>query len=152
MEFDGLHRWCCNRPLCEITYEDCTVEGLYQTGMVWSDENGRITCRFKGMHISCREGCETLPLLVAGNFDRLIFEDCLIEGYTEPTVLVGTESSDPFIAPLTVRAPLGTEGIRLFNQKSMELEQFHAFFDTKRTADRSANPPPPTTQAAHLHT
>jgi len=106
VEFDGLHRWCCNRPLREITYEDCTVEGLYQTGMVWSDENERITCRFKGMHISCREGCEALPLLVAGNFDRLIFEDCLIEGYTEPTVLVGTDGGTVEVirsTPITVK-------------------------------------------------
>jgi len=72
VEYDGLHQWCCNRPLRQITYENCSVEGLYQTGMVWSDENERITCHFKNLHISCREDCKHLPLLVAGNFDRLI--------------------------------------------------------------------------------
>lgn len=106
VEFDGLHKWCCNRPLREITYENCTVEGLYQTGMVWSDENERITCRFKNMRISCREGCEQIPLLVAGNFDRLIFEDCVIEGFTEPTVLVGTDGGEVDVirsTPITVK-------------------------------------------------
>ena len=91
VEFDGKHRWCCNRPLRQITYENCFVEGLYGTGMVWSDENERITCHFKNVRITCREGCENMPLLVAGNFDRLIFEDCVIEGFAEPTVLVGTD-------------------------------------------------------------
>ena len=106
VEFDGLHRWCCNRPLREISYENCTVEGLCQTGMVWSHEKERITCRFKNMRISCREGCEQLPLLVAGNFDRLIFEDCVIEGYAEPTVLVGTDGGEVEIirsTPITVK-------------------------------------------------
>ena len=91
VEYDGLHQWCCNQPLRQITYDTCSVEGLYQTGMVWSDEDQRITCRFKNVHISCREDQAHLPLLVAGNFDRLIFEDCTIEGYDTPTVLVGTD-------------------------------------------------------------
>ena len=106
VEFDGLHQWCCNRPLRQIAYENCSVEGLYQTGMVWSDENERITCHFKNMHISCREGCEEIPLLVAGNFDRLIFEDCVIDGYADPTVLVGTEGGEVEVirsTPLTVK-------------------------------------------------
>ena len=106
VEFDGLHQWCCNRPLRQIAYENCSVEGLYQTGMVWSNENERITCCFKDMHISCREGCEDLPLLVAGNFDRLIFENCVIDGYTEPTVLVGTDGGSVEVinsTPITVK-------------------------------------------------
>ena len=105
VEYDGLHQWCCNRPLRQITYENCSVEGLYQTGMVWSDENERITCHFKNLHISCREDCKHLPLLVAGNFDRLIFEDCVIEGYTSPTVLIGTDGGTVDVirsTPITV--------------------------------------------------
>jgi len=91
VEYDGLHQWCCNSPLREITYEDCTVDGLSQTGMIWADENERITCHFKNVHISCKEGYEDLPLVVAGNFDRIVFENCVIEGYTDPTILVGTD-------------------------------------------------------------
>jgi hypothetical protein len=43
---------------------------------------------------------------VAGNFDRLIFEDCVIDGYTDPTVLVGTEGGEVEVirsTPLTVK-------------------------------------------------
>jgi hypothetical protein len=71
VEFDGLHRWCCNRPLREITYEDCRVEGLSQTGMIWAEDKERITCYFRNVHISCKEGYESLPLVVAGNFDKI---------------------------------------------------------------------------------
>ena len=33
-------------------------------------------------------------MLVAGNFDRIVFEDCTVEGYTDPTILVGTDDLD----------------------------------------------------------
>ncbi len=73
VEYDGRHQWCCNRPLRQILYENCTVEGLSQPGMIWSDEDERITCHFKNVRIVCQAGCEHLPLIVAGNFERLIF-------------------------------------------------------------------------------
>jgi hypothetical protein len=106
VEFDGLHQWCCNKPLRQVSYENCSIEGLYQTGMVWSNEAERVTFHLKNVHISCREGCETLPLFVAGNFDKIIFEDCVIEGYTDPTVLVGTDGGNVEIinsTPITVK-------------------------------------------------
>ena len=105
LEFDGLHRWCCNRSLRDITYENCTVSQLSETGMLWGDANEKITCHFKNVRISCEKGREDIPLLVAGNFDKIIFEDCLIEGYTDPTILVGTEGEIQVIrsTPITVK-------------------------------------------------
>lgn len=105
VEFDGLHRWCCNRPLRQITYENCTVARLSETGMIWSDANEKITCHFKNVRISCEPGREEIPLLVAGNFEKIIFEDCVIEGYREPTILVGTEGTVEVIrsTPITVK-------------------------------------------------
>ena len=45
-------------------------------------------------------------MLVAGNFDRLVFENCTIEGYTDPTILVGTDDMDKIEiinTPITVK-------------------------------------------------
>lgn len=106
VEFDGFHQWCNNKPLRQIAYENCSVEGLYQTGMVWSNETERITFHLKNVHISCREGCENIPVFVAGNFDRIIFEDCVIEGFAEPTILVGTDGGEVEVirsTPVTVK-------------------------------------------------
>ena len=73
--------------------------------MVWGDQNEKITCHFKNVRITCEKGCESRPLFVAGNFDKIIFEDCVIEGYTEPTILVGTEGEVEIIrsTPITVQ-------------------------------------------------
>ena len=91
LEFDGLHRWCCNRSLRQIRFEDCSFGGMMRPGMLWSYEDEKVTCHFKNVKISAREGYEKEPLFVAANFDKLIFEDCTIEGYEDPTILVATD-------------------------------------------------------------
>ncbi len=105
LEFDGLHRWCCNRSLRSIRFEDCQISDLIATGMLWGDANEKVICCFKNVTISCREGYGVVPLLAAGNFEKLIFEDCRIEGYNNPTILAGTDDSVEVIrsTPITVR-------------------------------------------------
>ena len=92
IEYDTRHRFCCNRPLHDITIENCVISDLIDTGMVWGDAKEKVTCHFKNVRIACREGRGDTPLLVAANFERLIFEDCTIEGYDEPTILVESAS------------------------------------------------------------
>jgi hypothetical protein len=105
LEFDGLHRWCCNRSLRDITYENCEIGELIRAGELWGDVNEKVTCRFKNVRISCRKGYENEPLFIAGNFEKIIFEDCVIEGYTEPTILAGTDGEVEVIhsTPVTVK-------------------------------------------------
>ena len=105
LEFDGLHRWCCNRSLRDITFENCEIREIVRAGKLWGDENEKVTCRFKNVRISAAAGFEDEPLLVAGNFDKIIFEDCVIEGYTDPTILAGTDGAVEVVrsTPVTVR-------------------------------------------------
>lgn len=94
VEYDGRHRFCRNRGLRSLTLEDCYIGDLIHTGMVWGKDIEKITCHFKNVHIACRAGAEDTIMLVAGNFDRLIFENCTIDGYNDPTILVGTDDLD----------------------------------------------------------
>ena len=94
VEYDGKHRFCQNRGLHDITMENCSVKELVDTGMVWGKDVEKVTCIFRNVHIACKKGHEDVPMLVVGNFDRLVFEDCTIEGYTEPTILLGTDDED----------------------------------------------------------
>ena len=105
LEFDGLHRWCCNRSLRDITFENCEIGGLTRAGMLWGDEKEKVTCIFKNSRIRAAEGAGSEPLLVAGNFEKIIFEDCVIEGFSDPTVLAGTDGKVEIIrsTPVTVR-------------------------------------------------
>ena len=94
VEFDTRHRFCCNRGLHDLRLENCVIRDLIDTGMIWGKEDERLAlCHFKNVTIACRPGHEDVPMLVAGNFDKIIFEDCTIEGYNDPTILVGTDDA-----------------------------------------------------------
>ena len=107
LHFDGLHRWCCNRSLREITYANCEVRGLIRPGKLWGDENEKVTFRLKNVRISAAEGHGNELLLVAGNFDKIIFEDCIIEGYDDPTILVGTDGEIELIRSTSIKVRRG---------------------------------------------
>lgn len=91
LQFDGYHIWCCNRSLRSITFEDCSVRELIRAGMLWGDENEKVTCVFKNMTIGCRKGYEKEPLFVAANYEKIVFENCVFEGYDDPYILSATE-------------------------------------------------------------
>lgn len=118
LEFTGLHRWCCNRSLRSITFEDCSFAGLTISGMLWGDAGEKVTCLFKNCKISAKPGKGIKPLLVAGNFKKLTFENCTIEGYAEPTILLGTDDPVEIIhsTPITLKKATFAECIKAHSQ------------------------------------
>lgn len=91
LEFTGLNRWCIQRALKEITFENCYFGDLCQTGMLWGDAEDKVICRFKNVTFACQEGAGDVPLLAVGNVEKLLFEDCTFDGYSKPGILVGTD-------------------------------------------------------------
>jgi hypothetical protein len=91
LEFTGKHRWCCQRSLRNILFENCTIDNIARTGMLWGDPEEKVTCHYKNVKITAREGQADRPLLVASNVEALIFEDCTIEGFENPVILLGSE-------------------------------------------------------------
>ena len=94
VEYDGRHRFCQNRGLRSLYVENCSFADIIYTGMIWGKDIEKITCHFKNVHVVCKEGYEDVPLLAVGNFEKLVFENCTFEGYTDPTILVGTDDED----------------------------------------------------------
>ncbi len=103
LEFDGAHRWCCNRSLRSIVFENVTWENILRAGELWGDENEKVTCVFKNCRISCKPGSEQEPLFVAGNFEKIVFEDTVIEGFAEPCIWAGTEGNVEIVRSTPVR-------------------------------------------------
>ena len=91
LEFTGLNRWCRQRALKEITFENCYIGDLYTTGMLWGDAEDKVICRFKNVTFACREGMGHVPMMALGNIEKLLFEDCTFEGYDKPIFLLGTD-------------------------------------------------------------
>jgi len=94
LEFTGLNRWCRQRALKEITFENCYMGDLYYTGMLWGDAEDKVICRFKNVTFASREGMGHVPLLAVGNVEKLLFEDCTFEGYEKPILLIGTDDME----------------------------------------------------------
>jgi hypothetical protein len=67
----------------------------------------KVSVHFKNVTMSCEESFEDLPLLVVGNFNKIIFEDCVIEGFNNPTILLGTDDEDKIeiirSTPITIK-------------------------------------------------
>ena len=106
VEYDGRHRFCQNRGLRSLYVENCSFREIIYTGMIWGKDIEKITCHFKNVHIVCKTGYENVPLLAVGNFEKLVFENCTFEGYTDPTILVGTDDEDKveiINSPITVK-------------------------------------------------
>ena len=108
LQFDGLHVWCCNRSLRQITFENCYFGDLIRAGMLWGDENEKVTCTYKNCTISCREGCGKEPLFVAANYEKIVFEDCRLEGYEDPHILSATEGNVELIRSTPIRVQKAT--------------------------------------------
>ena len=53
LEFTGLNRWCRQRALKEITFENCYIGDLCATGMLWGDAEDKVICRFKNVTFAC---------------------------------------------------------------------------------------------------
>ncbi|MBQ3075064.1 MAG: hypothetical protein IJC26_03260, partial [Clostridia bacterium] len=105
LEFDGLHRWCCNRSLRSITFENCSMGEIIRPGMLWGNKNEKVTCHFKNVTIRAKEGQGNFPLFVAANFDKIIFENCTVEGWEDPQIWVASDGIVEQIGstPITVK-------------------------------------------------
>jgi len=63
--FDGEHKWCCNRALNSITFEDCEINGLSLPGVLCSDVDEPLDFRLKNVKITAREENADFPIFKA---------------------------------------------------------------------------------------
>lgn len=107
LEFDGAHKWCCNRSLSSITFRDCEFLNLDAEGILHGDEKEPVTFRLQNCRITKKEGAEEFPLLVCTNFDLVEMENVRIEGFERPKLVLRT----PGVLRLENSTPIVTESI-----------------------------------------
>lgn len=91
LEFDGNHKWCCNRSLASITFENCSITGVSKPLLIHGDANEPIDFCMKNVTITAREGFGDVAFMDATNYSRIRFEHVTVEGYTQPTMLLHTQ-------------------------------------------------------------
>ncbi len=90
LPFEIEHRWCINRSLCSIRYENCEAIGVRRPIFIKGDEYEPITFELENVRVTPAEGAETLPVLVAENFKKISFKNVTFEGFTNPKIFIRT--------------------------------------------------------------
>lgn len=91
LEFDGEHKWCCNRSLASITFENCTITGVSKPLLIHGDADEPIDFALKNVTITAREGFEDVAFMDATNYRRISFDNVTVSGYHEPVMVLHTK-------------------------------------------------------------
>ena len=93
LEFDGEHKWCCNRSLRSITFENCDFVELNKEGVLHGDAEEKVCYTLKNCRISKEPGTPDFPLLNCVNFETVRFENVEVTGFDDPFLNVFTEGT-----------------------------------------------------------
>ena len=80
------HRWCCNRALADITFENCTIEGICMPVTLTAPQDEPLTLRMIDCTVTPREGCEDIPFLEGENVQKIELLHTSLSGFTNPTI------------------------------------------------------------------
>lgn len=91
LEFDGQHKWCCNRSLAQIKFENCVFTDLSKPILIHGDAGEPIDFCMEHVTLSAREGFADVPVAELTNFSRFALRDVKITGYTRPALQIYTD-------------------------------------------------------------
>lgn len=86
------HKWCCNRSLADITFENCTIEGVRIPIQIQAPAEEPFALRMKDCAVSPREGFENIPFMEGQNVSRVQLNHVTMNGFTSPEILCGSET------------------------------------------------------------
>lgn len=90
LDFDGKHRWCCNRSLNSITFENCTFDGVAGPLNIHGDANEPLTLTMRNCTVTARPGAGNQAAVSARNFRAIRLENTVWKGFARPRVVAHT--------------------------------------------------------------
>lgn len=93
LQFDGQHKWCCNRSLTSITYEDCRGIGVCEPILIHGDADEPISFTLKHVTVEARPGSEKKAVIDATHFEKIVLDHAVFENYDRPTVICRTQGA-----------------------------------------------------------
>lgn len=91
LEFDGEHRWCCNRSLSSIRFEDCTVNGVSEPIVIHGDAAEPLAFAMERVTLSAREGFEASSVIDALHFSKIALSDVTLQNYEDAQVVLRSD-------------------------------------------------------------
>ena len=96
LEFDGEHKWCTNRSLSQIRFENCIVDGVCKPVHIYGDAAEPLTFELENVTISAREGAFQEMVIDARNYERIELSHVSLNGFSSPAVRLHTEGAVSF--------------------------------------------------------
>ncbi len=90
MLFDGKHIWCTNRPLKEITYENCVFKNISEPIQLYGAAEDPISIKFKNTKIEVKEEAVPFEFMNAANYSLIEFENVEFVNF-EPEIICYTD-------------------------------------------------------------
>ena len=88
LAFDGQHKWCCNRSLSSIVFEDCTFTGVRESPLyIHGDAKEPLSIVMRRCKITAAAGSGGEPIARACNFKTIELEDTELKGYSDPRIV-----------------------------------------------------------------
>lgn len=91
LNFDGKHKWCCNRSLNDITFENCVFEGVCYPLYVYGDAKEPLSLTMRNCLTSPRPGAEDVAVIDARNFKSIMLSNTEWKGFSRPRAILRTD-------------------------------------------------------------
>lgn len=83
----GEQKWCVNRPLAQITFQNCVFEGLCDTALIHGGAEDPIRFTLENCTLSAREGAEDMVFADAARFASITLKNVRLENFRNKVIL-----------------------------------------------------------------
>ena len=91
LSFDGKHKWCTNRSLSSIVFENCDVTGVNKPIYIYGDVKEPLDFALKNVKLTAREGFENEPIIDAVNYSKISLNNVTLSGFHSPNVITRSD-------------------------------------------------------------
>lgn len=82
----GEQKWCVNKPLAQIKFENCRITNLCDTALIHGGMEAPIRFEMENCLIMARPGFEDMVLADAARFDCIVFKNVKLENFRDPVI------------------------------------------------------------------
>ena len=85
------HKWCCNRSLNDITFENCVFDGVCSPMQLNCPEEEPLTLRMKNCTVTAREGYEQIALVTGRHIRQIELDEVKLLRFVDPKIVCETD-------------------------------------------------------------
>lgn len=82
----GEQKWCINKPLAQIKFQNCTFTDLCDTAVIHGGDEDPIHFELENCRITARPGCENMILADVSRFSCICLDNVRMENFHAPAI------------------------------------------------------------------